>query len=86
MEASSDLLRKERAGYYEQMDEISMKLQKAYVIQNTAKMNMDQTRTKIKNAEELVRTTKAEEEKLDAQITDIIDNQESINVEILPRS
>ncbi len=82
MEASSDLLRKERAGYYEQMDEISMKLQKAYVIQNTAKMNMDQTRTKIKNAEELVRTTKAEEEKLDAQITDIIDNQESINVEL----
>ncbi|MEZ3486872.1 MAG: chromosome segregation protein SMC [Lachnospiraceae bacterium] len=82
MEASSDLLRKERAGYYEKMDEISMKLQKAYVIQNTAKMNADQAQAKILNAEELVRSTRAEEEKLDAQITDIIDNQDSINVEL----
>lgn len=82
MEASSDLLRKERAGYYEKMDEISAKLQKAYVIQNTAKMNADQAEAKIQNAEELARATSTEEEKLDAQITDIIDNQESINVEL----
>lgn len=82
MEASSDLLRKERAGYYEKMDEISAKLQKAYVIQNTAKMNADQAEAKIQNAEELARATSTEEEKLDAQITDIIDNQDSINVEL----
>ena len=82
MEASSDLLRKERAGYYEKMDEISAKLQKAYVIQNTAKMNADQAEAKIQNAEELARATSTEEEKLDAQITDIIDNQDSLNVEL----
>ncbi len=82
VEASSDLLRKERAGYYEKMDEISAKLQKAYVIQNTAKMNADQAEAKIQNAEELARATSTEEEKLDAQITDIIDNQDSINVEL----
>ncbi|MDE7038061.1 MAG: chromosome segregation protein SMC, partial [Lachnospiraceae bacterium] len=61
---------------------ISAKLQKAYVIQNTAKMNADQAEAKIQNAEELARATSTEEEKLDAQITDIIDNQESINVEL----
>lgn len=82
MEASSDLLRKERAGYYEQIDEIGVKLQKAYVIQNTAKMNADQTAARIRNAKDLVQATKAEEEKLDAQITDIMDNQESISVEL----
>ncbi len=82
MEASSDLLRKERAEYYEQIDEIGVKLQKAYVIQNTAKMNADQTAARIRNAKDLVQATKAEEEKLDAQITDIMDNQESISVEL----
>ncbi len=82
VEASSDLLRKERAGYYEKMDEISARLQKAYVIQNTAKMNADQAAAKIRNARELAESTKAEAEKLDAQITDIIDNQESISVEL----
>lgn len=82
MEASSELLRKERAGYYEKMDEISNKLQKAYVIQNTAKMNADQAASRIKNAQETSENTRIEAEKLDAQITDIIDNQESITVEL----
>ena len=82
VEASSDLLRKERAGYYEKMDEISTKLQRAYVIQNTAKMNADQAAAKIRNARELKESTMEEARKLDAQITDIIDNQESINVEM----
>lgn len=82
VEASSDLLRKERAGYYEKMDEISMKLQKAYVIQNTAKMNADQAAAKIKNARELAGSLGEEAGRLDGQITDIADNQESINVEL----
>ncbi len=82
VEASSDLLRKERAGYYEKLDEIGAKLQKAYVIQNTAKMNADQAEAKIRNARGLAVSTKAEAEKLDIQITDIVDNQESISVEL----
>lgn len=82
LEASSELLRRERAGYYERIDEISAGLQKAYVIQNTAKMSADQATAKIKNARETVENIKIEAEKLDAQITEIIDNQESINVEL----
>ena len=82
MEASSEALRKERAGYYEKLDEISNKLQKAYVIQNTAKMNADQAASRMKNANEISEQTRIESERLDVQITDIIDNQESINVEL----
>ena len=82
MEASSESLRKERAGYYEKIDEISGKLQRDYVIQNTAKMNADQAMAKIKNAKEMSETAQKEADELDAQITDIIDNQESINVEL----
>ncbi len=82
VEASSDLLRKERAGYYEKMDEINNKLQKAYVIQNTAKMNADQAAAKIRNSRELAESMGEEAKKLDDQITEIVDNQDSINVEL----
>ena len=82
MEASSERLRRERAGYYEKMDEISGKLQRDYVIQNTAKMNAEQALAKIKNTKEMSETAQKEADELDAQITDIIDNQESINVEL----
>ena len=64
------------------MDEINANLQKAYVIQNTAKMNAEQTAARIKNARELAESLGEEAAKLDGQITDIADNQESINVEL----
>lgn len=82
MEESSNQVRKIRAGYYEKIEEIKEKLQKAYVIQNTAKMNVDQADAKIKSAKEVSLTLRKEAEELDSQITDIIDNQESINVEL----
>ena len=39
-------LKDERAGYYEKTDAISAELQKAYVVQNTAKMNLAQIQEK----------------------------------------
>ena len=42
-------LRKERAGYYEEIESLKEKLQKAYVIQNTAKMNVDQAEGRIRS-------------------------------------
>ena len=82
MEQSSDKLRKERAGYYEKIDEIGGELQKAYVVQNTAKMNLDQALSRMKNAKEMSVNSRQELDTLDAQITEIMDNQESINVEL----
>ena len=82
MEASADSIRKERAACYETIDEIQQKLQKAYVIQNTAKMNLDQSQERIQAALETSRAIQRESQELDQQITDISNNQESITVEL----
>ena len=81
-EAESDRLRQVRAGYYEKVEEIKEKLQKAYVVQNTAKMNADQAGARVKVSRDLVEDIQKEAQDLDRQITDIVDNQESINVEL----
>ncbi len=82
LEEQSNQLRKERAGYYEKTDEIAEKLRKAYVIQNTAKMNADQAASRMQSAKSQAESTQKEADELDAQITDIMDNQESITVEL----
>ena len=75
-------LRKERAGYYEEIESLKEKLQKAYVIQNTAKMNVDQAEGRIRSIFNTLEDIESEAENLDRQITDIVDNQESITVEL----
>ena len=82
LEEQSEQLRKERAGYYEKTDEIAEKLRKAYVIQNTAKMNADQAASRMQSAKSQAENTQKEADELDAQITDIMENQESITVEL----
>lgn len=82
LEAESEKLRRERSGYYDQIEVIKEKLQKAYVVQNTAKMNVDQAEARIRAAKNTSGDMKEEAESLDRQITDIIDNQESITVEL----
>ncbi len=82
LEAYMDGLRKERAGYYEETTRLSGELQKAYVIQNTAKMNFDQTEAKIRSVCNTLEDIEKEAKELDDQITNIMDNQESINVEL----
>ncbi len=82
LEVESEKLRKERAGYYEETARITEELQKAYVVQNTAKMNLDQAASKVKASKNMAEDIRQEAAELDRQITDIIDNQESINVEL----
>ncbi len=82
LESETADLRNERTGYYDEVEKIKDILQKAYVIQNTAKMNMDQTESKIRAAKNMAEDIRSESEELDRQITDIIDNQDSISVEL----
>ncbi len=82
LEAESEKLRKKRAGYYEETARIKEELQKAYVVQNTAKMNLDQAASKVKASKNMAEDIRQEADELDRQITEIIDNQESINVEL----
>lgn len=74
--------KEERAGYYTKIEEIKGELQKAYVVQNTAKMNMDQMIAKKSEAKELVKQIHQEGAELEAQIEEIKDNHESIQVEL----
>ncbi len=82
LEAESAKLRSERAGYYDQIEDVKQKLQKAYVVQNTAKMNIEQAKAKIRAAKNTSSDIREEELRIEQQITDIIDNQESISVEL----
>ncbi len=81
-EAEADSLRKERTRYYGLIDGIQKRLQEAYVIQNTATMNVEQAKERIASAMETAEQVRAETEELDQQITDISDNQESIALEL----
>ena len=82
MEQYCEALRKERAVCYAAVDEIQQKLQKAYVIQNTEKMNLDQAENRIRILRETSESVRRETDELDQQITDISNNQESITVEL----
>ncbi len=81
-EQKSDKLRAERTGYYEHIEVLKEQLQKAYVVQNTAKMNADQAQAKIRSAKNLSDDIRQEAADLEKQINDILDNQESISVEL----
>ena len=80
---SSNLLsRRREIEEFEKTDAISTELQKAYVVQNTAKMNADQSSAKIQSFKQQFDNLRNEAAKLDTQINEIMDNQESINIEL----
>lgn len=74
--------RAKRAELYNKVEEIQQQLQKDYVTQNTAKMNLDQVKSRQKYSRETVQNIQKEREKLSAQIAEIGENQESIQEEL----
>ncbi|MDO4473924.1 MAG: chromosome segregation protein SMC [Eubacteriales bacterium] len=81
-ESCVESLRAKRSECYAELDRMKQELQKAYVVQNTAKMNVEQSRLKISAAMEMAGKVKNETDELERQIIDINDNQESIVVEL----
>ena len=71
-----------RTAFYAKIEAVKAELQKAYVVQNTAKMNMDQMISKKAEAKGLVKQIQREGLELDNQIEEIKDNHESIQVEL----
>ena len=82
MEKEIESCKEQRTKYYAKIEAIKEELQKAYVVQNTAKMNMDQMISKEAEAKGLVKQIQGEGLELDAQIAEIKDNHESIQVEL----
>ena len=71
MEASAASLRRERAACYEAIDEIQQKLQKAYVIQNTAKINLDQCQERIQVSMETSQAIQRENQELERRLDNV---------------
>lgn len=74
--------KEKRAALYVQVDEIKEKLQKAYVVQNTAKMNVNQVQAKLTETMEEAKRIHSERAELENQGQEIKENQESIQVEL----
>ena len=74
--------KEKRAALYVQVDEIKEKLQNAYVVQNTAKMNVNQVQAKLTETMEEAKRIHSERAELENQGQEIKENQESIQVEL----
>ena len=77
-----DEAKSERAALYSKTDEMQHQLQKDYVVQNTAKMNLDQAEAKQKLTRENMERIRKEKAELDERVQEIEENQNSIQVEL----
>ena len=82
LELETEALRARRTACYTAMDEVQKELQEAYVVQNTAKMNVDQASNRISAALQAAKQAKDETAELNQQIADIGDNQGAIAQEL----
>ena len=82
MEQAVTEVKNTRAACYNTIDEIQQELRRASVIENTAKMNVEQTNVRRKEAKERYSTYVAEQEKLEGELREIDDNEESIRMEL----
>ena len=74
--------KEERSRLYAKVEYVKGQLQEAYVVQNTAKMNMNQVNAKLTEAKAEERQIHIENNDIESQIQEIKENQESIYVEL----
>lgn len=82
MEQTVTEVKNTRAACYNTIDEIQQELRRASVIENTAKMNVEQTNVRREEAKERYGGYVAEQEKLERDLREIDDNEESIRMEL----
>lgn len=82
MEEEIAVIKQERTGCYEKIEENNQKLQKKYVIQNTLKMNLNQANTKKENILKMTGDMHREGKELEEQAAELLENQESIRIEL----
>src|SRR5699024_5327456 len=71
-----------RASCYNTVDEIQKELRKASVLENTEKMNVEQTRVRQREAQERFERFREEQSNLERQLLTIAENEESIQMEL----
>ena len=82
MEKQVSEVKNSRAACYSAIDEIQKELRKASVLENTEKMNVEQTRIRQREAKERYDRFLQEQAKLERQLQAIAENEESIQMEL----
>lgn len=82
LEKKVDETKDKRAVCYSEIDKIQQNLQKSYVVQNTAKMNVQQSQRALMEQQKRHDQMKQEYEQLDERLEEIQDNEESIQMEL----
>lgn len=75
-------IKSKRAACYTAVDEIQQKLRKASVIENTARMHMEQIRTRQRESKERCLAYEKEQQGLELRLAEILDNEDSIQMEL----
>lgn len=81
-EALVEASKEKRAQCYEAIEKIQQKRQEAYVIQNTAQMNFEQAAANQQNLLRGAREIRRESSEMNQKINEIMENQDSIQVEL----
>ena len=81
-EKELDAAKAKRAALYAKVEDIQHKLQKEYVVQNTAKMNLEQVAGKQRLTVESIAQIQRERAQLEEKAREIEENQDSIQVEL----
>ena len=81
-EAEVAAAKEKRTALYAKVEEIQQELQNDYVVQNTAKMNLDQVKSRQNVTRENSEGIYAERKKLEEQVHEIEENEESIKMEL----
>lgn len=81
-EQEVNTVKSKRGACYTIVDQIQQKLRKASVIENTARMHVDQIRVRQQEAEERCQAYQKERDELELKLTEILDNEDSIHTEL----
>lgn len=82
MERSVSEVKNSRTACYKAIDEMQQQLRGASVMENTAKMNVEQTQSRIEEEKSRCSSYVAEQEKLARDLKEIEDNEDSIRMEL----
>ena len=82
MEQEVSRIKNTRAVCYNTIEQIQQELRKASVVENTAKMNVEQISVRMEEAKLRCGVYAAEQEKLERDLREIDDNEESIRMEL----
>ncbi len=82
MEKDVSRVKAERGTCYNAIDEIQQELRKASVLENTAKMNVEQTRVRMEEGKQRLDGYASEQKRLEEELQQIRDNEESIQMEL----